>query len=131
MGKIAMITGGGRGIGAATSLLAAKAGYDVCVNYVSDHKAADRIVAECQGLGVRAVAVKADVADPDQVRHLFATCDAELGTVSLLVNNAGVIGKATARRPVGRGAETYLRRERLRRDLLRPGGGQTHGPIGG
>ena len=95
MGRIAIITGGGRGIGAATTLLAAKAGYDVCINYVSDHDAADRIVGECRGLGVRAIAVKADVADPDQVRNLFATCDADLGTVSLLVNNAGVIGKAT------------------------------------
>jgi NAD(P)-dependent dehydrogenase (short-subunit alcohol dehydrogenase family) len=95
MGKIAIITGGSRGIGAATTLLAAKAGYDVCINYISDQKAADRIAAECRGLNVRAVAVKADVADPEQVRRLFATCDAELGTVSLLVNNAGVIGKAT------------------------------------
>lgn len=95
MGKIAIITGGGRGIGAATTLLAAKAGYDVCINYVSDHESADRMVAECQELGVRAIAVKADIADPDQVRTLFATCDAELGPVSLLVNNAGVIGKAT------------------------------------
>ncbi len=95
MGKIAIITGGGRGIGAATTLLAAKAGYDVCINFVSDNEAAEGIVTECQGLGVRAIAVKADIADPVQVRDLFATCDAELGAISLLVNNAGVIGKAT------------------------------------
>ena len=95
MNKIALITGAGRGIGAATARLAAKAGYNVCVNYASDQAAAERVVADCVADGVRALAVQADVGDLSQVERLFETCDSELGCVSLLVNNAGIIGRAT------------------------------------
>ncbi len=93
--KIALITGASRGIGAATAVLAAKAGYDVCVNYLSNHDRADQVVAACQALGVRAIAVAGDVGVESDVETLFKTCDAQLGPVSFLVNNAGIIGQAS------------------------------------
>ncbi|MBU1211631.1 MAG: SDR family oxidoreductase [Alphaproteobacteria bacterium] len=92
---VAIITGSSRGIGAATARLAAGAGYDVCVNYAADAQAADRVVAECEAKGVRAIASKADIADPRQVERLFAECDAVLGKLSLLVNNAGIVGNSS------------------------------------
>ncbi|MEP3274810.1 MAG: SDR family oxidoreductase [Stappiaceae bacterium] len=95
MEKIAIITGGSRGIGAETALLAAKSGYDVCISYLNDTHAADAVVANCRAQGRNACSVRANVAYPDDVRLLFSTCDAELGPVSLLVNNAGIIGQAT------------------------------------
>lgn len=95
MQKVAVITGASRGIGAATARLAASAGYDVCVNFASDTAAANSIVANCNAEGVRAFACKADISDAGEVGRLFAECDAELGRVSLLVNNAGIVGKAT------------------------------------
>ena len=93
MTKIAIITGGSRGIGAATCRLAAAAGYDVCLNYTTDREAADRVVAKCQAPGVRAIAVQADIGDPQQVDALFTACDRALGRVTLLVNNAGTVGQ--------------------------------------
>ena len=93
--RIAIITGGGRGIGAATALLAARESCDVCINYASDTGRAERVVDACRDTGAKAVAVQADVADPDDVERLFAACDRELGAVSLLVNNAGIVGAAT------------------------------------
>lgn len=95
MGKVAIITGSSRGIGAATAELAASAGYDVCVNYTNDAAAAAHIVATCKENGVRAFACKADVSDPDGVCRLFSECDSELGRLDLLVNNAGIVGKAS------------------------------------
>lgn len=95
MTKIAIITGGGRGIGAATSRLAARDGYDVCINYAEDAASARAVVADCETAGVRAIAVKADIARAEDVEALFAACDARLGPVNLLVNNAGVVGTAT------------------------------------
>lgn len=93
--KVALITGGGRGIGAATARLAARRGYDVCVNYASDEASAGRVVAECEAGGVRSVAVKADIGDLTQVEALFSGCDDRLGPVDLLVNNAGIVGQAS------------------------------------
>ena len=93
MTKIAIITGGSRGIGAATSRLAAKAGYDVCLNYATDRDAADQVVAECQAHGTRTIAVQADIAIPQQVDALFEACDRALGPATLLVNNAGIVGQ--------------------------------------
>lgn len=93
MTKIAIITGGSRGIGAATSRLAAKAGYDVCLTYATERDAADQVVAECQAHGARAIAVQADIAIPQQVDALFEACDRALGPATLLVNNAGIVGQ--------------------------------------
>jgi NAD(P)-dependent dehydrogenase (short-subunit alcohol dehydrogenase family) len=95
MTKIAIITGGSRGIGRATALLAAENGYDVCFSYASNEKAAEQTRKDCEGLGVKAVAVKGDVANEADVEALFDTCDKQLGPVSLLVNNAGIIGQAS------------------------------------
>jgi len=87
-----IVTGGSRGIGAATARMAAARGYAVAVNYVSDATAAQRVVDEIAAAGGRAVAVQGDVADEQDVIRLFATCDRELGVLEVLVNNAGVTG---------------------------------------
>ena len=92
---LALITGGGRGIGAATARAAAAAGYDVCINYVADSENAAAVVADCRAMGAQAIAIAADVSDSDAVERLFAACDETLGPVSLLANNAGVVGGAT------------------------------------
>jgi len=91
MNEIAVITGSSRGIGAETALLFAANGYDVCVNYVNDAAAAENLKAEILRLGVRCIAVKADVSTGSEVARLFNTVDAELGTLSVLVNNAAVL----------------------------------------
>jgi len=95
MKKIAIITGGSRGIGAATARLTAASGYDVCIAYASDEAAAETVVETCRSAGVRALAVRTDVASADDVAALFAKCDDALGRVSLLVNNAGIVGRAS------------------------------------
>ena len=74
----------------------AAAGYDVCVNYRVDEAGAASTVRRCEAAGARAVAVRADVAERARVRALFEECDTVLGSVSCLVNNAGVIGGSTA-----------------------------------
>lgn len=92
---VILITGASRGIGAATARLAAERGYRVCVNYRSHQHAADAVVAEIERTGGRAIAVQADVAlEPDVVR-LFETVDRELGALSALVNNAGILERQT------------------------------------
>lgn len=91
MRKILLITGGSRGIGAATARLAGQHGYDVAVNYARDAAAAEAVVANVKAAGGRAVAIKADVGDPVQVRELFAGVDRQLGTVDAFFNNAGVL----------------------------------------
>lgn len=91
MNKIAVITGSSRGIGAETARLFARNGYDVCLNYVKDAAAAEELKAQILGLGVRCIAVKADVSLGSEVARLFSTVDAELGTLSVLVNNAAVL----------------------------------------
>ena len=88
---VAIITGGSRGIGAATARLAAAHGYAVCVNYRQRRDEADAIVAAIASLGGRAIAVAADVSLEDDVVRLFETCDAQMGRVTALVNNAGVL----------------------------------------
>ncbi len=87
-----IVTGGSRGIGAATARLAAQAGYDVCINYVRDAAAAERVAAEVRTAGRRAIAVQADVAKEADIERMFQTVDRELGRLSVLVNNAGVPG---------------------------------------
>jgi NAD(P)-dependent dehydrogenase (short-subunit alcohol dehydrogenase family) len=91
MSGIVIVTGGSRGIGAATARLAAARGYAVCVNYRSDAAAAESVVAELVRAGGRALAVQADVAIEADVDRLFKTCDAHLGRLSALVNNAGIL----------------------------------------
>lgn len=95
MSRTVLITGGGRGIGAATARLAAARGYAVCVNYVTNHSAADAVVAAITDGGGKAVAVQADVTLEADVVRLFATCDGELGTLDALVNNAGILETQT------------------------------------
>lgn len=93
MNKVMIITGGSRGIGAATAELAGQNGYHVCVNYVQNRGAAEAVVRAVEGAGGKAIAVAADVADEDDVRRLFETVDRELGTVTALVNNAGILAR--------------------------------------
>lgn len=89
--KVMIITGGGRGIGAATALKAAARGYAVCVNYVKDAASAQAIVGQIRAAGGTAIAVAADVSDEGEVMRLFRSVDEQLGTVSALVNNVGVL----------------------------------------
>ncbi|MDD1012107.1 SDR family oxidoreductase [Pseudomonas rubra] len=93
MDKVIVITGASRGIGAATARLAAQAGYRICINYLNDDEAAQRVLAEVRELGAEAIAVKADVSVEDEIIQLFQRVDAELGAVTALVNNAGTIGQ--------------------------------------
>ena len=91
MQKIMLVTGGSRGIGAATSLLAAQRGYAVGVNYTRDAQAAGQVVAAIKAGGGRAVAIKADVGVEHEIVEMFRTLDRELGPIDCLVNNAGVV----------------------------------------
>jgi len=93
MDKVIVITGASRGIGAATARLAAREGYRICINYLSDDEAAQRVLADVRELGAEAIAIKADVSVEDEIIHLFQRVDAELGPVTALVNNAGTIGQ--------------------------------------
>jgi NAD(P)-dependent dehydrogenase (short-subunit alcohol dehydrogenase family) len=86
-----LVTGGSRGIGAATAWLCAQAGWAVAVNYAHDAAAAQAVVARIRGSGGTALAVQADVADETQVLAMFATLDRELPPLGALVNNAGVV----------------------------------------
>jgi NAD(P)-dependent dehydrogenase (short-subunit alcohol dehydrogenase family) len=91
LSKVLVVTGGSRGIGAATARLAAAAGYAVGISYLRNEAAAAAVVEEVIKAGAKAIAVAADVArEPDVVR-LFERVDAELGRVTALVNNAGVL----------------------------------------
>ena len=91
MNRVLLITGGSRGIGAATARLAAERGYSVCVNYRRNREAADRVVKDIRAAGARAVAVAADVAVEADVVRLFAACDEALGSPAALVNNVGIL----------------------------------------
>jgi len=88
---VALITGGSRGIGAATAPLLAAAGFDICLSYREDADAAAVVVGSCETHGVRARAVAADVSVEADVLRLFAAAD-DLGTLGILVNNAGITG---------------------------------------
>lgn len=89
--KIILVTGGSRGIGAATARLAAEREYAVCINYRSNHAAAEAVVQAIEQAGGRAIAVQADVASEIAVLKLFETVDRELGPLTALVNNAGIL----------------------------------------
>lgn len=90
-----LVTGGSRGIGAATALLAARRGYAVAVNYTRNSLAADDVVRAIRADGGNAMVVQADVGDEAQVMAMFRTVDAKLGRLTALVNNAGVIDVAS------------------------------------
>jgi NAD(P)-dependent dehydrogenase (short-subunit alcohol dehydrogenase family) len=91
MSAVVLITGASRGIGAATAVLAAEHGFDVCVNYRVDGRAALDVVHQVKARDQDAIAVQADVGDPGDVDRLFKTVDVHLGPLAALVNNAGAI----------------------------------------
>lgn len=95
MKPILLVTGGSRGIGAATARLAAARGYAVCLSYRSQADAANAVVADIERAGGEAIAVPADVAGEADVLRLFETVDARLGRLSALVNNAGILEQHT------------------------------------
>ena len=93
MNKVMIITGGSRGIGAATAQLAGAHGYAVCVNYLRNQGAANAVVGAVERAGGKAIAVAADVAVEPEVARLFETVDKVLGRVTALVNNAGILDR--------------------------------------
>ena len=94
MNPVLLVTGGSRGIGAATALLAARQGWAVAVNYTQNAAAADAIVQQIKSGGGQAVSIQADVGDEAQIKHLFSQVDAQLGRLTGFVNNAGVLDVA-------------------------------------
>lgn len=89
--KVVIVTGGGRGIGAATARAAGLRGYKVCVNFRRRRDEADRVVVEIEAHGGTAVALQADVAEEEDVLRLFELTEQRLGPVDALVNNAGIL----------------------------------------
>jgi 3-oxoacyl-[acyl-carrier protein] reductase len=106
MDKVVLITGAGRGIGAATAKLAARRGWAVCVNYLKNRDAAEAVVRDIGKAGGRAVAIAADVLDRAAMMRAFDEAERVFGTVTILVNNAGV---AHANRAVDLPAEEWRR----------------------
>ena len=92
---VVLITGGSRGIGAATALAAARAGYAVALSFQTDDQAAQSVVRAIEVLGGQALAIQADVAQEDSVLAMFAAVDAAWGRLDALVNNAGVVDVAS------------------------------------
>ncbi len=90
MKQVALITGSSRGIGRAVALELSLAGYAVCINYIQSHEAAEALAAQLRGEGREAIAIQADVADSHVVNEMVRQTEAELGPVTLLVNNAGI-----------------------------------------
>lgn len=89
--KNVLITGGSRGIGAATARKFAANGYNICINYKENENAANALIAELQTMGVQAVAVRADVSCESETRSLFSEFDQHFGQLDVLVNNAGIL----------------------------------------
>ena len=89
---VALVTGGSRGIGAATCTLLAEAGYAVAVNFVSNQAAADDVVSSIVAGGGTAIAVQADMSKEDEVVAMFARIDEMEGALTAVVNNAAIIG---------------------------------------
>jgi NAD(P)-dependent dehydrogenase (short-subunit alcohol dehydrogenase family) len=88
---VVLITGGGRGIGAATAKLFAKHGYDVCINYKSDQASAEQVAQQLKPLGVNSYLLQADIADEQQVIAMFAKLDGLVARLDVLVNNAAIM----------------------------------------
>jgi len=91
--KVAVITGGSRGIGKAIAILLSKKGAKLAVNYSSGGDSADRVVSEIEGMGGAAITVKADVSKQSEVHAMFQTVLERFGRVDVLVNNAGTVGQ--------------------------------------
>ena len=94
--SVAIITGASRGIGRATALLLAKHNYAICVNYTQKKAAATEVIQEIRNSGGNAIAVQADISNEDQVIQMFNTVDHELGKLTALVNNAGILFKQSS-----------------------------------
>jgi NAD(P)-dependent dehydrogenase (short-subunit alcohol dehydrogenase family) len=109
MPEVLIVTGASRGIGAAVARLAGRRGYRVCVNYLASGEAADAVVADIRGDGGEAIAVKADTSRGDDIERLFSTADEQLGPLTALVNNAGVLFQ--------QGRVDQMDEDRLRRTL--------------
>jgi NAD(P)-dependent dehydrogenase (short-subunit alcohol dehydrogenase family) len=92
---ILLVTGASRGIGASVARLAGKRGFDVAVNYLKDHQSADAVVGAVRAAGRRAVAVQADMGREDDIARMFATVDRDLGRLTHLVYNTGIVGPAS------------------------------------
>ena len=127
-GKVALVTGGSRGIGAATAKALADQGADVAISYVGAAEKAEAVVGELKSKGVRAAAFKADQGDPAQAEKLIADVAAKLGRLDILVNNAGLFAVGTvdanARHPRFRPSAGG---QRHRPDREYPGGIAHHG----
>lgn len=93
MSKVALVTGGSRGIGAATSLLLARNGFDVCINYKNNSAKAEQLLTQLRNYNSNCIAIQADISDEEQVIALFNQIDIQLGAISVLVNNAGILKK--------------------------------------
>lgn len=94
MNQVALITGSSRGIGRGIALELAREGWDICVNYIRQQTAAEKVVAQIRAMGRKAVAIQADVADSEAVFAMVRQAETELGPISLLVNNAGIADQA-------------------------------------
>jgi NAD(P)-dependent dehydrogenase (short-subunit alcohol dehydrogenase family) len=91
MRGVAIITGGSRGIGAASARLLAGAGYDICVNYAGDEAAARQVADDVEKAGRKALPYRADVGDEAAVQEMFKAVDKEFGRLTALINNAGIV----------------------------------------
>ncbi|MDE1483548.1 SDR family oxidoreductase [Xenorhabdus bovienii] len=93
--KILLVTGSSRGIGAATAILAAKKEYSICLNYLNDEKSAFKVRDEILNLGAKCITVRADVSNEHQVKKMFDDIDTQLGSITHLVNNVGILKQKT------------------------------------
>lgn len=96
MNKVMLITGGSRGIGAATATLAAQRGWDVAITYVENEAAAEKVLSSVRAAGRKGLAIKADTGNLDDVARLFKAVDAAFGRLDAFFNNAGIFGPAVA-----------------------------------
>ena len=98
---VILITGGSRGVGAATARLAAAQGYDVAISYISNESAALAVGADIEATGRQALPVRADSADPEQVVQLFDAIDRKFGRIDVLVNNAAMLAQQSRLEDLG------------------------------